>query len=292
MDAIDSRFAQYSVTLEILGYIGAFFLALTIIETIWDLAKGKRTSWKETAANFAIALGNTLLERTAFGLIFVVGLLITEPFAFISLHHNWVTWLLALIAADFTYYWMHRFEHEIRLFWAYHSVHHSSPEYNLTTAMRLAWIEGLFEWLFFIPMILIGFDVAQTIISLIIVVIYQTWIHTEKIGKLGILDKIFNTPSVHRVHHGSNDQYLDKNYGGILIIWDRMFGTFQSEEEKVTYGITTPLGTSNPFTINVKEYSDIFKDARHSGKMKNAIGYVFGPPGWQPHKPEQNSDNL
>ena len=290
MNSIDLRFEQYSATLEILGYTGAFFLALTIIETIWDLAKGHRKGWKESVANFAIALGNSLLERTAFGLIFVAGLLFTEPFALLSLPHNWMTWLLALIVADFTYYWMHRFEHEIRFFWAYHSVHHSSPEYNLTTAMRLAWIEGLFEWLFFIPMILIGFDVVQTIISLFVVVIYQTWIHTEKIGKLGFLDKILNTPSVHRVHHGSNEQYLDKNYGGILIIWDRMFGTFQAEEEKVSYGITTPLETSNPLTINVKEYADIFKDARHSGKLKDFFGYVFGRPGWQPDKPEQKSN--
>ncbi len=290
MDTTDLRFEQYAAAFEILGYIGTFFLALTVAETLWDLYSSQRKGWKESAANFAIALVNSLLERTAFGLVFVVGLLITEPFAFLSLPHNWITWLLALIVADFTYYWMHRFEHEIRFFWAYHSVHHSSPEYNLTTAMRLAWIEGLFEWLFFIPMILIGFDVVQTIISLFIVVIYQTWIHTEKIGKLGILDKIFNTPSVHRVHHGSNEQYLDKNYGGILIIWDRVFGTFQAEEEKVIYGITTPLGTSNPLTINVKEYADIFKDARHSGKMKNLLGYVFGRPGWQPDVPDQNSD--
>ena len=290
MDTTDLRFEQYAAAFEILGYIGTFFLALTVAETLWDLYSSQRKGWKESAANFAIALVNSLLERTAFGLVFVVGLLITEPFAFLSLPHNWITWLLALIVADFTYYWMHRFEHEIRFFWAYHSVHHSSPEYNLTTAMRLAWIEGLFEWLFFIPMILIGFDVVQTIISLFIVVIYQTWIHTEKIGKLGIFDKIFNTPSVHRVHHGSNEQYLDKNYGGILIIWDRVFGTFQAEEEKVIYGITTPLGTSNPLTINVKEYADIFKDARHSGKMKNLLGYVFGRPGWQPDVPDQNSD--
>lgn len=291
MNAIETRFDQYSATFEILGYIGAFFLALTIIETIWDLAKGTRKGWKETAANFAIALGNALLERTAFGLVFLAGLLITEPFAFGSFSHNWQTWLLALIAADFTYYWMHRFEHEIRLFWAYHSVHHSSPEYNLTTAMRLAWIEGLFEWLFFIPMILIGFDVVQTAISLIVVVVYQTWIHTEKIAKLGVLDKIFNTPSVHRVHHGSNEKYLDKNYGGILIIWDRMFGTFQEEDEKVVYGTTNPLGTSNPLTINVSEYASIFKDSLNSGKIKNIFGYVFGRPGWQPQNPDQSSDD-
>jgi len=288
MESIDFRFEQYATTLIALEYIGGIFLILTIAETLWDFIKGTRKGWKETAANFAIALGSSLLERTAFGLVFIVGLQITEQFAFTRLAHNWWSWALALISADFTYYWMHRFEHEIRFFWAYHSVHHSSPEYNLTTAMRLAWIEGLFEWLFFIPMILIGFDMVQTIIALFIVVIYQTWIHTEKISKLGFLDKIFNTPSVHRVHHGSNEKYLDKSYGGILIIWDRMFGTFQAEEETVIYGITTPLGTSNPLTINITEFADIAKDAWRSGKLKNALGYIFGPPGWQPR--QHNTD--
>ena len=188
-----------------------------------------------------------------------------------------------MLHADFTYYWMHRWEHEIRILWAHHSVHHSSPEFNLTTALRLAWIEGLIEWIFFVPMIVIGFDVAQTIIALAIGLAYQTWIHTEKIGRLGWLDKVLNTPSVHRVHHGANPSYLDKNYGGILIVWDRMFGTYQPEDQPVVYGLTKPIGTSNPITINFFEYAQIIKDLRRSRSWYEACGYLFKRPGWRPH---------
>ena len=131
-------------------------------------------------------------------------------------------------------------------------------------------------------MILLGFGAVQTIIALSIVIAYQTWIHTEKIGKLGWADRIFNTPSVHRVHHGSNEKYLDKNYGGILIVWDRLFGTYQAEEEKVIYGVTHPLGTSNPLVINFHEFWQIAKDVWKASKVGDAFGYVFKHPGWTP----------
>lgn len=225
MDPIETEFAAYSNTFQVLEIIGLIFLVAIISETVWDTLTGDRKRFGETFANFAIAVGNALLERTAYGLVFVVGLILALPLAMFEMPATWWSWALALLMADFTYYWMHRWEHEVRILWAHHSVHHSSPEYNLTTALRLAWVEALIEWLFFVPMILLGFSVVQTIIAILIVVSYQTWIHTEKIGKLGWLDKVFNTPSVHRVHHGSNAQYIDKNYGGILIVWDRMFGT-------------------------------------------------------------------
>ena len=185
MNWIDARFAQFSVTFDTLEIIGAFFLVLIISETLWDLITKQRGSARESLSNFAIALGNHLLERTIYGLVFILGLFWAEGFAPFPIPLTWWSWALALLAADFTYYWMHRFEHEIRVLWAYHSVHHSSPEYNLTTALRLAWVEGLIEWVFFLPMILIGFDAVQVIAALSIVVSYQTWIHTEKIGKLG-----------------------------------------------------------------------------------------------------------
>ena len=282
MGLIESQFEAFSGTFVILELIGLIFLLLIVSETVWDYFTGKRKSLGESFTNFAISIGNILLERTAYGIVFVVGLYLASPFAFIEIPITWWSWVLAIIAADFTYYWMHRWEHEVRILWAHHSVHHSSPEYNLTTALRLAWVEGLIEWIFFVPMILIGFDLVQTIIGLSIVVAYQTWIHTEKIGKLGWLDKIFNTPSVHRVHHGSNSEYIDKNYGGILIIWDRMFGTYQAEEEKVVYGLTKPIGTKNPIKVNFHEYIEIAKDIKRSKSVKDVSGYVFKGPGWKP----------
>jgi sterol desaturase/sphingolipid hydroxylase (fatty acid hydroxylase superfamily) len=136
------------------------------------------------------------------------------------------TWLLALLAADFTYYWMHRLEHEHRILWASHSVHHSSNDYNLTVGFRLSLVEGFFEWAFLIPMILIGFSPFQAIVGLVLVAQYQHWVHTERVTKMGWLDEVFNTPSVHCVHQGSNRQYIDKNYGGILMIWDKLLSTY------------------------------------------------------------------
>jgi sterol desaturase/sphingolipid hydroxylase (fatty acid hydroxylase superfamily) len=280
-DNILDRFEAFNGPFAALEIVSLIFLAAILIEAAWDIFTAQRKA-KETFANFAISIGNALLDRTIFGVVFIAGLVIVESFVSWRLPVNWWSWGLAILAADFTYYWMHRAEHEIRLFWAYHSVHHSSPEYNLTTSMRLSWVEGLFEWMFFIPMILLGFDVIQIIAALLIVVIYQTWIHTERVGKLGWLDRIFNTPSVHRVHHGSNAKYLDKNYGGILIVWDRLFGTYQAEEETVVYGILKPINSINPIKINFIEFWNIGKDIFSSKKVSDGWRYAFGKPGWQP----------
>jgi len=279
---LDARFAAFATTFEALDWVGVVFLIAIISESIWDIVVKRQRRLGETLANTAIALGNALLDRTVFGLVFVLGVVASESLAIASIPVTWWSWVLALLAADFTYYWMHRCEHKVRLLWAYHSVHHSSPEFNLTTSLRLAWVEGLFEWVFFLPMILIGFDAVQTIAALVIVVVYQTWIHCEKIGKLGWLDRVFNTPSVHRVHHASNTGYIDRNFGGILIIWDRLFGTYQPEEQEIVYGITKPVGSMNPLVINFHEYWQIAKDVWNAGSFRAAMGYVLREPGWSP----------
>ncbi len=277
---INARFLAFTDLFDVLGIISIGFFVLIIMETVWDILTGRRGRMRETIANAAIAAGNFLLDRTVFGLSFVVGLSIASSFAFFAIPLTWWSWVLAVIAADFTYYWMHRIEHEVRILWAYHSVHHSSPEFNLSTSLRLSWVEGLFEWIFFVPMILLGFDPVQTIAALLIVVIYQTWPHTQKIGKLGWADRVFNTPSVHRVHHGSNGNFLDKNYGGILIIWDRVFGTYQAEDAQVIYGVINPVRSSNPIVINFHEYWQILKDIRQASALRDVLGYLFGKPGW------------
>lgn len=282
MDNLEARFDAFGPTFEVLELVGLFFLVLIVSETTWDLISRRRASIRESLANFAIAVGNHLLDRTVYGLVFIFGLFLADAFSPLSIPMTWWSWILAVIVADFTYYWMHRFEHEVRVLWAYHSVHHSSPEYNLTTSLRLAWVEGLIEWLFFVPMIMIGFDVVQTIVALSIVVAYQTWIHTEKIGKMGWADRVFNTPSVHRVHHASNQVYLDKNYGGILILWDRLFGTYKAEDEDVVFGITKPIESSNPIVINFHEFAQIWRDLRASKSVSEAWGYLFYRPGWRP----------
>jgi len=284
MNEIDARFLEYGSFFTVVAIIGVIFYVLTFVETIFDVTTKRRNGWRESMANLAIEIGNRILDNTIVGAIFIIGFFTIEQLAFSDIPVTWWSWALAIIAVDFTYYWMHRIEHERRILWAVHSVHHSSQEYNLTTALRLSWLESLYEWMFFIPLLLIGFDAIQILSSLIVVVLYQTWIHTEKVGRLGWLDGIFNTPSVHRIHHATNAAYIDKNYGGILILWDRLFGTYQTETEKPVYGITKQLGSSNPLTINFHEFRFIYKDVVKAKGASNKVGYAFGRTGWQPVK--------
>ena len=279
---MEERFEAVGGWLGVLEWAGLAFIVLAVAEIVWDRLTGARPKLAETGANVVIAVVGEALNRTAYGLIFVVGLFLAEPLALFEIPMTWWSWVLAILVADVSYYWMHRCEHQTRLLWSYHVVHHSSPEFNLTTAYRLAWAEGLVGWLFFVPMILIGFDPVQTLVAILVGLTYQTWIHTTKIGRLGWLEGILNTPAAHRVHHGSNDRYLDRNYGGILMIWDRMFGTYQTEEEAVTFGITEPLNSANPLVINFHEILAIARDCFRSRRLSDIAGYVFGRPGWRP----------
>ncbi|SEC43706.1 Sterol desaturase/sphingolipid hydroxylase, fatty acid hydroxylase superfamily [Tenacibaculum sp. MAR_2009_124] len=269
----------------IVKYVAFFFifnLLLISIEFLLDFFSTKKRRWKDSGANIIIFFMNQLLDKTIVGSIGIIALVPLQYFSLFEIPLNFWTWVLAIFIADFTYYWMHRIEHEHRILWASHSVHHSSEDYNLTIAMRLSIVEGLFEWIFLIPMIIIGFSPFQAIVGLVLVAQYQTWIHTERIGKLGWLDEIFNTPSTHRVHHGSNNKYLDKNYGGILILWDKLFGTFRREEEKVIYGLTKNIKTNNPITINFIEYANIYKDVKKCRTLKHKLKMIFGNLVWKP----------
>jgi hypothetical protein len=155
-------------------------------------------------------------------------------------------------------------------------------DYNLTVGFRLSIVEGFFEWAFLIPMILIGFNPFQAIVALVLVAQYQHWVHTERVHKLGWLDEIFNTPSVHRVHHGSNRKYLDKNYGGILMIWDKLFGTFAREDEKVVYGLTRNIHTNIPIKITFCEFGLIWRDVKQCRTWGDRLRIIFGGLSWRP----------
>ncbi len=279
MDMLDQQFLAYEGVFFWISLASLLFIGAVVLEMIWDYFRKTRPEWKETAANWIIFAVNTGLDYLGLGVLFIVGLVLAEPYALLNISKGWWYWPLALLLADFLYYWMHRLEHEIRILWAVHVVHHSSPEFNYTTAFRLSWLESLFEWLFFLPMILLGFGTVESLIAIFVVIQYQSWIHTQKVGSLGFLDKFFNTPSVHRVHHGSNPEYLDKNYGGILMIWDHLFGTYRAEIKPVTYGITCPLGTANPLTINFHEFGDIIRDLKRHKGWRKKLGILFGSPG-------------
>ncbi len=189
---------------------------------------------------------------------------------------------LAMLLWDFLYYWDHRFQHEIRLFWANHVSHHSSRRYNLSTALRQPWSGVMMAWIF-APMPLLGFPSNKTFRAGQLNLLYQYWIHTEAIDRLHPkAEAVLNTPSHHRVHHGANRQYLDKNYGGILIVWDKLFGTFEPELRRVKYGLTKNINASNPFRIAYHEFNEIRKDVASATTWRDRIGYTFGHPGWTP----------
>ncbi len=240
----------------------AIFLAVVSI----GLHKIKKTpnpmTVSETVANIAVFI----IWRFLF---FAAGIaLITWVFNHVSGFIPWqlpkipLTLVSAVVVADFLYYWKHRAEHRINLLWAQHAVHHSSEEFNLSTSLRLPWLGSFFSWPFFLPALFIGYTPFQILFGYQIVLTYQYLVHTEYIKDLGFVEKILNTPSNHRVHHGRNDMYLDKNYGGILILWDRLFGTYARETSPVDYGITNPINSKNPVTINWKPWSELYQIAR------------------------------
>jgi sterol desaturase/sphingolipid hydroxylase (fatty acid hydroxylase superfamily) len=198
----------------------------------------------------------------------------------------------AIFAWDFIYYWNHRFMHESRWLWAIHVVHHSSERYNLSTALRQPVADAFGAFLPMGALSLLGFRPELIETARGVNLLYQYWIHTEAIGKLGGAEEVLNTPSHHRVHHGSNPKYIDRNHGSILIVWDRLFGTFQREEERVVYGLTKNVDSYNPARIATHEHADILHDVAQSTSWSDRFGYVFRGPGWAYEKHRQRHEPL
>jgi sterol desaturase/sphingolipid hydroxylase (fatty acid hydroxylase superfamily) len=196
--------------------------------------------------------------------------------------HRWYTWVAAMLLVDFIWYSYHRASHRIRIIWAAHQAHHSSQRFNLSVAVRQKW-NPWFELLAWVPLPLLGLPPWMIFTTFSVNLIYQFWVHTERIDKLPKpIEFIFNTPSHHRVHHASDPGYLDKNYAGILIIWDRMLGTFALETHRPTYGLTKNIDSYNPVTLQYHEYGAIVRDLRAASTWRERLGYLFGPPGWSP----------
>lgn len=195
---------------------------------------------------------------------------------------EFLSWAVVFLLVDLCYYWLHRLSHEVNILWAGHVVHHSSEEYNLAVALRQSSLHGLFSWVFYMPLALAGVPWQMFVTSHAVNLVYQFWIHTREIHRLGPFEWVMNTPSHHRVHHGVNPKYQDRNYAGVLIIWDRLFGSFTPEEEEPVYGITKPLGTWNPLWANLHVFAEIFRNARRARGFRDRLKVVFGPPGWLP----------
>lgn len=212
-----------------------------------------------------------------------------EQLALFQIEPSWWSWLIAFVLYDFCYYWNHRLGHEMNILWAAHVVHHSSEEYNLTTALRQSG-SSVFSWIFYLPMAILGFDPIVLITVGSLNLIYQFWVHTRHIPKLGWYEWVFVTPSNHRVHHAQNQIYIDRNYGGVFILWDRIFGSFQEEldHDKPIYGIRKALKSWNPLWANVHVYSQLAKDCWHANRWQDKLLIWFKRTGWRPTDVEQN----
>ena len=236
--------------------LGLFLLAILLVfvgaEAVWSRLRGRGVyNLRETGCNAAILVVNNLIKPLSLAWKYFVFSLI-EPFQLVSLPRTAWAFALTFVAADFAYYWYHRFSHELPGLWSMHHTHHSSPWMNLTTAVRLNWVANFVSPVLFTPLILVGFSGDWVVYSLALGLFYQFFLHTDAVGRLGWLEgKLINTPSAHRVHHGSNPEYIDRNYAGALIVWDRLFGTYEPEVAKVRYGVTAGFVGHNPFTVQL-----------------------------------------
>ncbi len=257
----------------------------------------KLYTWKDTATNIFLMLGNSLLDLVVRG-VYVAILLFFFNHQVFRFHNPVLYWIMLVVLEDFLYYWLHRFDHEIRFFWAVHVTHHSSEKMNFTVGFRSSLFQPLYRFLYFIPLALVGFHPLDIVFIYSATQIWGIFVHTELIRRMGWLEYFLVTPSHHRVHHASNAKYLDKNMGMFLIIWDKLFGTFQPEEkpqqyEPIRYGLTKPLEKDTPVHIVFHEWAAIRDDLKRTDiGWKEKWWYLFGPPGWSHDGSRLTSDQL
>jgi sterol desaturase/sphingolipid hydroxylase (fatty acid hydroxylase superfamily) len=262
------------------------FLALIGIELAVGHARG-RSGYRLHDALASIGLGVMSQIAGVFTALLTLGIYIWVHAHFALWHPSasspW-TWILALVAYDFLYYWHHRAGHRVALFWAAHVVHHQSEDYNLSTALRQTSSGWLAGWIFYLPMAVAGVPPLVFGVVALIDLLYQFWVHTEQVGRLGWFDRWFCAPSNHRVHHAVNDAYLDRNYGGVLIVWDRLFGTYAAEDraEPCVYGTRAPLCSWNPVRANLQVYAELARDAWRARRWTDKLRVWIKPPGWRP----------
>jgi sterol desaturase/sphingolipid hydroxylase (fatty acid hydroxylase superfamily) len=289
----------WAFTDDVTVYFVPGFVILMALEIYFShREKMKIHELKDSLASIGMGIGSLILgvgtKLMGFGLFLylyqfdVFGL---QPYLGMD---KWYAWLILLFADDFSFYWHHRSSHHVRILWAAHINHHSSVNYNLAVALRQSWTEIIYKYVFWLWLPLVGFHPIMVFTMMGISLLYQFWIHTKVIKRLGPLEWVMNTPSHHRVHHASNARYLDKNHAGIFIIWDRLFGTFQEEldEDPVVYGITSNIHTYNLFKIAFHEFGNIIKDVSEAPDLKSKLAYIFAPPGWSHDGRSKTSDQM
>ncbi len=262
------------------------FVAAIVVEALYYRFVLERPySWAVTGSNLVVAVGRLLSDVATKGLVVAAYLAAYEVRLFDIALARWESWVALFLAVEIAYYWLHRCSHEIRWMWAQHSVHHSARQITLSVAYRLGWTQFVAgPWLFLLPVCWIGFDPRAVMLMYAANLLYQFWLHTETVGKLGWLEHVLNTPPNHRVHHAIEPEYLDRNYGGVLIVWDKLFGTYAAERDgaPMTYGLLHQIDTNNPLKIAFAEWLAIGRDLRTARSTREVLGYLFAAPGWKP----------
>jgi len=280
---------------EPITYATPIFVILILAEMLFARVSNRVTyEARDMAASLAMGLGNGA-TRVFLGFTTAWAYGLAQQNALFAIGFPVWAFVACFFLEDFAYYWFHRCSHEVRWFWAAHVTHHSSQHYNLSTALRQPWTGRLaFTYIFWLPLVFVGFPPEMVFFFSGLNLVYQFWIHTEVIDRMGPFEWIFNTPSHHRVHHGVNPRYLDANYAGIFIVWDRMFGTFVPEDraDPPRYGIIKPLATFNPVTIAFHEWADMARDVLAAKSIKEAAMRLIGPPGWSPDGSTKTAKQL
>lgn len=280
--------------IDLTHYAVPAFIALVLLEATVGaryIHQNIYNDMRDTRASLGMGVGSVVINLLWKSVVFAYFSFL-HSLTPLRLGYEWWVWTAAILADDFCYYWFHRMSHEVRILWAAHVNHHSSRKYNLSTALRQPWTTPFTSFWFWTPMPLLGFDPAMILTVQAISLVYQFWIHTEAIDDLGKLEAVFNTPSHHRVHHAKNVRYLDRNHGGILIIWDRLFGTFAEEKEPPVYGLTKDIDTYNLADIAFHEWRALWNDVRKSNPWRVRVGYLLKPPGWSPDGSTKTADEL
>jgi len=272
------------VEINPIGVAVPFFFALLGIEIL--VARRKRLPLhrlNDSMADLTCGMGDQLIGVFTKAIPLAIYALVESRFGVFdySLSNPWA-WVAAMLLVDHQYYWYHRFSHRVNVGWATHVVHHQSEEYNLAVALRQPWFSQVYSWLFYLPLALLGFPALLWATCFALNLLYQFWIHTRLIGRLGPLEWLFNTPSHHRVHHGINDQYLDRNYAGILIVWDLLYGTFEPEGDEVLYGTRRPLRSWNPLWANIEPWAHLARLSSTASTLGESLYAWVAPPEWTP----------
>jgi len=272
---MDSRYIAAAIPLFFLMIFAELLLARRRQRTLFEL--------HDSVANLSCGVGQQIVSVFYKGIALFAYVWIFEHVRLATIsERSVVAWIALMLALDLCYYWFHRASHRVNLFWAAHVVHHQSEEYNLTVALRQSWFGGLLAWIFYLPLAVVGFSPAMYLTMTTLNTLYQFWIHTRLVGRMGVLESFLNTPSHHRVHHGIDPKYIDKNYAGMFIVWDRIFGTFEPESSEPVYGVVKPLESFNPAWANVEYFAVMGRMMRSASRLRDKLLVPFMPPEWRP----------